>query len=89
MRAETVTSAFVSNWVSYFGVPLELHSDKGTQYESNLFTDTCALLGITKTRTTTMNPQSNGFIEHMNRTLCDMLNCVSLKNPFSWDTLIR
>ena len=89
MTAETVTSAFVSNWVSYFGVPLELHSDKGTQYESSLFSDTCALLGITKTRTTTMNPQSNGFIEHMNRTLCDMLNCVILENPFSWDTLIR
>ena len=47
------------------------------------------MLGIEKTRTTTMNPMSNGFIEHVNRSLCDMLNCLVLENPFSWDALIR
>ena len=80
--------ALLNHSISYFGVPKELHSDKGSQYESDIFTETCKVLGIEKTRTTTCNPQSNGFMEHMNRTLVDMLNCTVSEHPFEWDCII-
>ena len=89
ITAPTVAEAFIESWVCYFGVPKEIHSDKGAQYESAVFTEMCKLLGLEKTRTTTMNPQSNGFIEHMNRTFCNMLNCVVKENPFEWDMMIK
>ena len=89
ITAVTVTEALLSQWIAYFGVPLELHSDKGSQFESEIFSQACSILGIDKTRTTTMNPQSNGFIEHVNHTLCDFLNCIIQDNPFSWDLLIK
>ena len=65
ITAVTVSEALLSNWICYFGLPLEIHSDKGSQFESEVFTQMCSILGIDKTRTTTMNPQSNGFIEHV------------------------
>ena len=89
ITSKTVAEALINYWVSYFGVPYELHSDRGTQYESHLFHEVCELLGIAKTRTTVMRPQSDGFVERLNRTLCDMLNCTAENYPFSWDLLIR
>jgi hypothetical protein len=68
---------------------LELHSDKELQYESEIFTEVCELMGIVKTRCTTMNPQSNGFLEHVNHTICDMINCLMVDSPFSWNQLLR
>ena len=82
ITSETVANAIISHWVSYFGVMKELHSDKGRQFESDL-------LGIDKTRTTTRNPQRNGWIENCNKTICNRLNCVVQDNPFSWDLLLR
>ena len=89
MTARTVSQALVDNWISYFGVPLEIHTDKGTNFESVLFKETCKLLGIKKTRTTTMRPQSDGVVERLNQTICNILNCVIYENPFSWDELVR
>ena len=65
----TVAEVFVREYDCRFGVPLELHSNQGRKFESNVFKETCALLGIQKTRTTTLHPQSDGMIERMNRTL--------------------
>jgi hypothetical protein len=38
-EAETVAKAFVNNYVSRFGAPLQLHSDQGTNFTSKLFED--------------------------------------------------
>ena len=89
MTAETVSQALVDNWICYFGVPSEIHTDKGSNFESLVFREMCKLLGIDKTRTTTMRPQSDGFVERLNRTIGDSLNCVIFENPFSWDQLVK
>ena len=75
MTTRTVSQALVDNWISYFGVPLEIPTDKGTHFESMLFKESCKLLGIEKTRTTTMKPQSESFVERLNQTICNILNC--------------
>ena len=88
MTAQSVADAFLERWISYFGIPKELHTDQGTQYEGELMLNLCKLLGIAKTRTTPLRPQGDGLAEKLNKTLCDMLNCVRLEHPFSWDTLL-
>lgn len=40
-EAETVAAAIVSNWIARFGCPLELHSDRGTNYQSATFQHMC------------------------------------------------
>ena len=72
-RAETVARKLVEEFISRFGVPNEIHSDQGSNFESHLFAEVCRLLGISKTRTTPYNPKSDGMIERFNRTLINMV----------------
>ena len=68
-EATTVAEFLVKEFVARFGVPLMLHSDQGRNFESVVFLEMCALLGITKARTTPLHPQSDGMVERFNRTL--------------------
>ena len=60
-QAETVATAFLEGWVMRLGVPRELHTDRGTNFESEIFVSMCKVLGIHKTRTTARNPKSDGL----------------------------
>ncbi len=83
--AETVASVFVTEFVCRYGVPTQLHSDQGRQFEADLFQGMCDLLGIKKTRTTPLHPQSDGQTERMNRTLLDILSKLAKDEPRQWD----
>ena len=67
--ASSVAIAFVNGWVSRFGIPLHVVSDRGAQFEGELFTNLSSILGFHKIRTTSYHPQSNGMIERFHRTL--------------------
>ena len=60
--AETVARVLVHEFFSRFRVPLELHSDQGSNYGSELFREVCKLREIHKTRTTPYHPSSNGMV---------------------------
>jgi hypothetical protein len=85
--AETVAKAFVENFVCRYGVPKELHSDQGRNFEADIFAEMCKILGIRKTRTVAYNPKSDGLVEGYNKTL---INTVSMmldpnRNQRDWD----
>lgn len=80
ITAESVASGFYSGWVSRFGVPEEIVTDQGRQFESSLFNDLLKTLGIKRIRTTPYNPQANGLIERWHRTLKAALKCNSHNN---------
>ena len=63
------------NWVSRFGTPLELITDRARQFQSNLFEQLSKSLGFIKLRTTAYHPMSNGLLERQHRTLKTMLRC--------------
>ncbi|GBO31697.1 hypothetical protein AVEN_36944-1 [Araneus ventricosus] len=62
-EASTVVEELVRAWISRYGVPMILHSDQGTNFNSALFTELCKLLGILKTRTTALHPEADGMVE--------------------------
>ena len=68
-EATTVAEVLVKELVCHFGVPLYIHSDQGRNFESAVFGEMCNLLGVTKTRTTPLHPQSDGMVERFSRTL--------------------
>lgn len=84
-EASTVAQVLVDNLVCRFGVPLELHSDQGRNFESRVFQELCHLLGITKTRTTPLHPQSDGMVERFNRTMEQFLSKVVERHQTDWD----
>ncbi|GFT56041.1 retrovirus-related Pol polyprotein from transposon 17.6 [Trichonephila clavipes] len=75
ITAETVAEAFFSSWVSRFGIPEILTTDRGRQFESSLFKALSKLLGVQKCRTTGYHPQANGMIEELHRPLKSAIKC--------------
>lgn len=61
------------------GVPIQVHSDQGRNFEPALFSEMTKLLGIQKTRTTAVHPQSDGMIERFNKTVGNMPSYTSRK----------
>ncbi|VDH95024.1 Hypothetical predicted protein [Mytilus galloprovincialis] len=88
INAETVANVFLKGWIKRYGCPVEIHSDQGTQYESQLFQGICKLLHISKTRTTAMHPRSDGMVERGNRTIKEMLSKYIDRNQSDWDKYI-
>ncbi|CAB0013451.1 unnamed protein product [Nesidiocoris tenuis] len=77
ITADTVSRAFVSTWIPRFGVPASLTTDRGRQFESDLFRSLNHTLGIRHFRTTAYHPQANGKIERWHRSLKAALKCHS------------
>ncbi|GFU83139.1 hypothetical protein TNCV_3737501 [Trichonephila clavipes] len=71
----TVAEAFFSSWVSRFGTPAILTTDRGRQFESSLFKALSKLLGVQMCRTTGYHPQANGMIEELHRPLKSAIKC--------------
>ncbi len=53
LDAPEIAKVFVENWISHYGVPLELQTIQGRNSESNIFSGMCEHLKINKTRTIT------------------------------------
>ena len=45
-RAETVARVVFSEWISLYGAPEQIHSDRGAQFESALFEELCTSFGV-------------------------------------------
>ncbi|GFY34037.1 retrovirus-related Pol polyprotein from transposon 412 [Trichonephila clavipes] len=84
-EAPTVAEAVVQHWISRYGVPLQLHSDQGRNFVSAVLKGVCELLGIDKTKTTPLHPQSDGMVERFNRTILNNLSLMVSKNQQDWD----
>ena len=84
-EAETVAEFLVTQVFTRFGVPGELHSDQGREFESRVFKECCSLLGVDKTRTTPLHPQSDGMVERYNATLVGQLARYCEEGQQDWD----
>ena len=86
--AQTVADVIVREFVSIFGMPRQIHSDQGRNFESLLFQEMCKLLGANKTRTCPYRPNSDGQVERFNRTLQQMLKTLVSEARDDWDDLL-
>ena len=62
-----------------------LLTDQGAQFEARIMQNLYDHLGVRKIRTSPHHPRTDGSTERMNRSLIDMLRCVSSDNPNEWD----
>ena len=84
-KAEVVARGMLENFITRMGCPTEIVTDQGANFQSELFTELCNLLEIAKKRTTPYHPSANGQVERMNRTVMQMLSCVTKNDQNTWD----
>jgi len=84
-EARTVATKLVDEIFCRFGIPEQLHSDMGAQFESKLIHEICKLLQINKTHTTPYHPQSDGLVERLNRTIQSMLATTITESGGEWE----
>jgi Integrase zinc binding domain/Integrase core domain len=71
--AESCAEALQEHWISRFGVPSLLTSDRGPQFSGAVCAHLCSLLGIKHQMTSAFHPQSNGMVERMHHQLKEAL----------------
>ncbi|BHF59229.1 hypothetical protein SprV_0100218600 [Sparganum proliferum] len=82
IAAPAVVKAFLSRWVAIFGAPSTITTDRGAQFESNLFQSLLSFLGCTRIRTTAYHPAANGMVERFHRQLKASLRAAA--DPENW-----
>ena len=86
--APCVASELVEHWVLRFGVPDVLHTDQGSNFNSELMKQVRQLLQIDKSQTTSYHPQGNGQVERFNRLIADTFSKHCAANPRTWDLVL-
>ncbi|XP_066968139.1 uncharacterized protein [Macrobrachium rosenbergii] len=61
--------ALLSSWISRFGVPDSITTDRGPAFLSELWVSLACLMGITLHSTTAYNPAANSMVERAHRSL--------------------
>ncbi|CAI2737064.1 unnamed protein product [Dicrocoelium dendriticum] len=85
-HTETIARNFINHWVATFGVPATITTDRGSQFESILFSNITNILGCQRIRTTAYHPQANGLVERLHRHIKTAL--MAHNNPSQWCDLL-
>ena len=64
-----VAKAFVHHWVSCFGVPAVIISERAPQFVPQLWKSVASILGVDLRQATAYHPQSHGMVERFHRQL--------------------
>jgi len=84
-EAATVAKILFERVICVHGCPIQILSDQGANFESNLFQELCRLMAIDKIRTTAYKPSTNGNIERFHGTMHSMLAKLVSDNQRDWD----
>lgn len=84
--AQAVVDSFSDRWVTVFGVPRAVLTDRGSVFVGDVFRLLARRLGVHQLRTSAYNPGANGVIERMHRSLSMVLK--QLEGESRWPVLL-
>ena len=84
-EAQTVARFLVERIFTEFGMPKQILSDRGREFESTLMKELCDQMGIDKVKTTSYKPSTNGCVERFHGTLNSLIAKVVQENQRDWD----
>jgi len=83
--AENVARTFVEKVILTYGTPRILQTDQVANFMSEVFRNTCRILGIKKIQSTAFHPESQGSIERSHRVLAEYLRHYVKEDQTNWD----
>jgi hypothetical protein len=85
--AEAASNFIYEQIICQHGCPQLILSDRGTHFNNNMIKSLMDKFKINHLLSTPYHPQTNGLVERFNKTLCESLARLSLKNN-DWDLYI-
>ena len=71
--AKIITKFLYGGFISIFGAPARLLSDRGTSFTSSIIQELCEILGVQRLQTMPYHPQANGLVERLHQTIICMI----------------
>ena len=86
--AFTTAELLVLHVFRLHGIPIDIVSDRGPQFISQVWKAFCKALGATASLSSGYHPQTNGQSERANQILETSLRCMVEREPDSWSSLL-
>jgi len=83
ISASTVAEALLEIF-RRVGLPYKVHSDRGSQFTSEMIREVYRLLDVKQSTTTPYHAMGNGVIENFNKTIKNLLKTVAAEKPKDW-----
>ena len=82
--AKTITKFLYGGFISIFGAPARLLSDRGTSFTSSIIQELCEILGIQWLQTMPYHPQANRLVERSHQTIMHMIGKLGEDKKADW-----
>jgi hypothetical protein len=89
MTAPATADLLLKHVFLKFGLPSDIVSDKGSQFEADFFRHICDRLRIKQLRSTAFHPETDGQTERVNQTLKTYLRAFVNHQQSDWPELIK
>ena len=81
---KTIAKFLYGGYISIFGAPARLLSDRGTSFTSSIIEELCKILGIKWLWTTPYQPQMNGLVERLYQMIMHMIGKLGEDKKTDW-----
>ena len=83
-KALTIAKILVEKWFYVYGIPAQIHSDKGQSFENAIISKLYSMYNIKQSMTMPYNPHGNSICERFNRTLLGLLQSLPKEQKSCW-----
>lgn len=79
-----IAQSLVCNFILRYGIPLEVATDRGAEFTSDIFKQVCKLLNIKQIQSTAYHHESIGALENTHKNLGAFLRIQTDNHPEGW-----
>ncbi len=87
-NAETVADAIFKEWFCKFGIPAQIHTDRGKEFVNKLSVEMMELMNVVHTKASPAHPQCNSQVEVFNKTVKKYLASFVDDTALNWETFL-
>ena len=82
--AKIIAKFLYQDYISVFGAPARLLSDRGANFMSSVIEEMCKILGIKKLQTMPYHPQTNGLVKRSHQMIMQMIGKLGEDKEANW-----
>ena len=86
--AADIAQAFVEHVWNSLEMPLQITTDRGTEFTNAFSKSLCEMIGTRHDKSTSYHPQTDGQTEHMKKVLEDMMRHYIAVKMYTWDLML-